>query len=217
MRSVHLISEPIAEYALRHTKPLPPLIEELRAVTRERMGRHARLASGPIEGTFLQVLAASLGARRILEVGTFTGFGALMMAAALPDDGQLITCELDPEPLAIARSFFARSPDGRKIEVREGPALDTLKSLQGPFELVFIDADKENYVGYYEAALPLLAPNGLIVADNVLWRGRVLAPENDEDQAVIDFSAHVQRDPRVTNVTLTAGDGLMIVRRRNGA
>ena len=214
MRSVNLISPQIADYALSHTKPLPPLIEEVLAVTRERMGRRALWASGPIEAPLLQIMALSLGARRIVELGTFTGFGALMMAAELPDAGELITCEVDPTCIEIARSFFARSPDGHKVTLREGPGLDTLRSLQGPVDLVFIDADKENYIGYYEAALPLLGPNGLIVADNVLWRGRVLAPENDEDQAVIAFADHVQRDPRVLNVTLTTGDGIMLIRRR---
>ncbi len=214
MRSARLLPEGIADYARAHTKPLPPLAEEVLAATRERMGRRASWASGPIEGWFLHVLALSIGARRIVELGTFTGFGALMMAAALPDDGELITCEVDPECIAIARGFFARSPDGHKITLREGPGVETLRSLEGPIDLVFIDADKENYINYYEAALPRLAPNGLIVADNVLWRGRVLAPENDEDQGVIAFNEHVQRDPRVLNVLLTMGDGVMLIRRR---
>jgi caffeoyl-CoA O-methyltransferase len=214
MRNARLLPEGIADYARDYTKALPPLAEEVLAATRERMGRRAAWASGPIEGTFLQVLALSIGARRIVELGTFTGFGALMMASALPDDGELITCEVDPECIAIARSFFARSPDGHKITLREGPGVDTLESLNGPVDLVFIDADKESYIAYYEAALPLLSPNGLIVADNVLWRGRVLAPENDEDRAVIAFADHVQRDPRALNVTLTTGDGVMLIRRR---
>src|SRR5437868_14216495 len=119
MRTARLLPEGIADYARAHTQPLDPLAEELLAATRERMGRRASWASGPIEGTFLQVLALSLSARRIVEVGTFTGFGALMMAAALPDDGELITCEVDSECIEIARSFFARSPDGRKITLRE--------------------------------------------------------------------------------------------------
>jgi caffeoyl-CoA O-methyltransferase len=214
LRSTRLLPEGIADYARAHTAPLPPLAEEVLAATRERMGRRASWASGPLEDWFLHILALSIGARRIVEVGTFTGFGALMMAAALPEGGELITCEVDPECTALARSFFARSPDRAKITLREGPALDTLKALQGPIDLVFIDADKENYVNYYEAALPLLAPNGLIAADNVLWRGRVLAPETDEDQGVIAFNEHVERDPRTLNVLLTTGDGVMLIRRR---
>jgi caffeoyl-CoA O-methyltransferase len=214
MQPDYHIPEGIAAYAYRHTTPLPSLLEELLTTTRERLGRRALWANGPVEATFLQVLATSLGARRILELGTFTGFSALMMAAALPDDGRVVTCEFDPEIARLARSFFDRSPHGRKIELREGPALETLKGLDGPFDLVFIDADKENYVAYYEAALPLLSPNGIIVADNVLWRGRVLHPETAEDQAIVAFAEHVQRDPRVINVLLPTGDGVMVIRRR---
>ena len=116
-RTVGVVPEAIEAYAARHTTPLPPLLEELQATTRARMGARAQMLSGHIEGTLLQFLAAAVGARRILELGTFTGFSALMLAAALPEDGQLITCEIDPEALAIARSFFARSPHGHKIAV----------------------------------------------------------------------------------------------------
>jgi caffeoyl-CoA O-methyltransferase len=172
------------------------------------------MLSGHLQGTFLQMLSASVGARRILEIGTFTGFSALMMAAALPDDGELITCDIDPEAIALARSFFARSPDGSKIDVREGPALDTLKTLEGPFDLVFIDADKESYIAYYEAALPLLAPNGVIAVDNVLWMGRVLDPQDDSDRVIVAFNEHVSRDERVWNMLLPIRDGVMLVRRR---
>jgi caffeoyl-CoA O-methyltransferase len=172
------------------------------------------MLSGRLEGTLLQMLAVSLGAQRILEIGTFTGFSALMMAAALPEDGKLITCEINPKAISIARSFFQRSPDGRKIELREGPALETLKTLAGPFDLVFIDADKETYTAYYEAALSLLAPNGLIAVDNVLWSGRVLNPEDDNSRAIAAFNEHVRQDQRVTQVILTVRDGLMLIRRR---
>jgi caffeoyl-CoA O-methyltransferase len=209
-----LVSEPIEDYAAAHSTPLPPLLEELIAETKEKMGGLALMLSGQLEGTLLQMLVASTGARRVLEIGTFTGFSAQMMAAALPEDGRLITCDVDPKALAIARSYFARSPHGGKIEVREGPALETLASLERPFDLVFIDADKTNYIAYYEAALGLLAPNGLIAIDNVLWSGRVLDPKEENDRAIVDFNAHVQADDRVTNVILTVRDGVMLVRRR---
>jgi caffeoyl-CoA O-methyltransferase len=204
----------LEDYAVSHTTPLPPLLEELIATTREKMGNRSLMICGHIEGTFLQMLAGSVGARRILEVGMFTGFSALMMAAALPDDGELITCDVDPEAIALARSFFARSPDGGKIDIREGPALDTLKTLQGPFDLVFIDADKENYIGYYEAALPLLAPNGVMAVDNVLWMGRVLDPKDESDRAIVAFNEHVHRDERVWNVMLPLRDGVTLIRRK---
>ena len=204
----------LESYAVSHTTPLSPLLEELIATTQEKMGNRSLMICGQLEGTFLQMLAASVGARRILEVGMFTGFSALMMAAALPDDGELITCDLDPEAIALARSFFARSPDGGKIDIRQGPALDTLKTLQGPFDLVFIDADKENYIGYYEAALPLLAPNGVIAVDNVLWMGRVLDPKDESDRAIVAFNEHVHRDERVWNVMLPLRDGVTLIRRK---
>ena len=171
------------------------------------------MLSGQLEGTLLQMLAASLGARRILEIGTFTGFSALMMAAALPEDGELVTCDVDPVAIELARGFFARSPDGGKIEIREGPALDTLKALEGPFDLVFVDADKENLTAYYEAVLPLLSPNGVIAVNKVLWFGRVLDPQNASDRGVAAFNDHVSKDDRVTQViVIVAGDGVMLIR-----
>jgi caffeoyl-CoA O-methyltransferase len=172
------------------------------------------MLSGQLQGTLLQMLAASVGARRILEVGTFTGFSALMMVAVLPDDGELITCEIDPEAIALARSFFDRSPHGGKIEIREGPALDTLKTLEGPFDFAFIDADKENLTAYYEAVLPMLAAKGVIAVDNVLWYGRVLDPKDESDRAIVAFNEHVSRDERVWNMLLPIRDGLMLIRHK---
>jgi caffeoyl-CoA O-methyltransferase len=170
---------------------------------------------GPVEGTFLQSLVASLEAKRVLEIGMFTGFSALMMAAALPDDGKLITCESNGRSIAFARTFFDRSPHGHKIDVLPGQALENLKHIEGPFDFVFIDADKENTTNYYEAVLPLLTPNGVIAVDNVLYNGDVLDPPPDDEnaQAMASFNDHVQRDPRVTNVLLTVRDGVLLIRR----
>ncbi|MGB2695689.1 MAG: class I SAM-dependent methyltransferase [Dehalococcoidia bacterium] len=208
-----LVPEEIEAYAQAHSTPLPALLQELTERTYAEMDA-PRMLSGQLEGTLLQVLIASLSARRVLEVGMFTGFSALMMAAALPDDGRLITCDVNAKAVAFARSFFERSPHGKKIEIREGPALDTMKSLDGPFDLIFIDADKPNYTNYYEAALDLLAPNGVIAVDNVIWSGRVLDPQNEQDHAIVSFNDHVQRDERVTNVILTVRDGIMLIRRK---
>jgi len=179
------------------------------------MGALSGMLSGQLEGTLLQMLVASLGAKRVLEIGMFTGFSALMMAAALPDDGTLITCDVSPQAIAFAKRYFARSPHGKKIEVREGPALETLQTLRGPFDFVFIDADKLNYVNYYEAALALLAPNGVIAVDNVLWSGNVLDPKADDEnaQAIVAFNRRVQEDARVTNVILTVRDGVTLIRK----
>lgn len=207
-----LVPEEIERYAMAHTTPLPRLLEELVSVTQERFGARARMLSGQLEGTLLQLLIASMNAKRVLEIGTFTGFAAQMMAAALPKDGELITCDVDAEAIEVARSFFERSPHGHRISLRAGPALETMRSLRPGFDLVFIDADKESYIDYYEEALRLLSPNGLIAVDNVLWSGRVLNPKEESDKAIVAFNEHVSRDERVTQVVLTVRDGLMLVR-----
>lgn len=209
-----LVPEEIEAYAAAHTTPVPPLIEELIAETQREFGALARMLSGHIEGTLLQTLIAASGAKRVLEIGMFTGCSALMMAAALPADGSLVTCDINPKAIAIAKKYFAKSSHGGKIEVREGPALDTLKTLAGPFDLIFIDADKGNYSNYYDSALPLLAPSGIIAVDNVLWSGKVLDPKEPDDHAIVAFNAHVAADDRVTQVMLTVRDGLTLIRRK---
>lgn len=209
-----LVPEEIERYVAEHSEPLPPLMEELVAETNEVMGERAVMLSGQIEAALLQTLIASLGATRVLEVGMFTGFSALMMAAALPEDGRLITCEINDKAIALAQRYFARSPHGSKIKIRRGPAIDTLRELEAPFDLVFIDADKTNYTNYYEAALELLAPQGVIAVDNVLWSGDVLNPKDDDGKAIVAFNKHIQADDRVTNVILTVRDGISLIRRR---
>lgn len=209
---ITLVSPEIEQYAVDHTTPLPDYLEELTRVTYENMASPGML-TGPVEGTLLQFLVWATNARRVLEIGTFTGFSAQMMAAALPDDGVLVTCDINPEAAKMARQYFARSPHGRKIELRLGEALETLKSLNGPFDLVFIDADKASYVAYYDRALELLSPNGIIAVDNVLWSGRVLDPKSESDHAIVGFNRHVRQDPRVRHVLLPVRDGVMLVRR----
>jgi caffeoyl-CoA O-methyltransferase len=145
----------------------------------------------------------------------FTGYSALCFAEAIPEDGTVITCEVDEEPAAVARRYMARSPVGNRIEIRMGPALDTMRVLSGPFDLIFIDADKINYLNYYRRALDLLTPQGVIVIDNVLWDGDVLQePPPDERTAVIqELNRTVAADPRVTAVLVTIRDGVLVVRR----
>ncbi len=209
----HSLTSPEVDlYATEHTAAPPSYLVDLPRVSQERMGS-ARMISGPMVAGLLQMLVRASGAERVLEIGCFTGYSALMMAEALPDDGILITCDEDPKSAEVAREFFAKSPHGHKVELRLGRALDTLRSLDGPFDFVFIDADKANMSGYYERALELLSPGGLIAIDNVLLDGRVIDPETETDRAIAGFNQHVQNDPRVKNVLLPVRDGVMVVRR----
>lgn len=204
----------IEAYAQAHSDQQPPLLDELEKVTREKFGQLSRMQVGALEGAVLSMLAKLVNAKRVLEVGTFTGCSALAFAAALPEGGEVVTCDVEPKHVEVAQSFFDRSPHGKKIHVKLGDARATLKSLQGPFDLVFLDADKGGYATYYELALPLLRQGGLVVADNTLWSGRVLAPKDDDDRALVAFNAMVAKDPRVDRVMLTVRDGVTLARKK---
>ncbi len=210
---IPIVDPALEEYCRRHSSSPDPLLDELAAYTQSHC-QWPQMLTGPVEGTFLRLLVQLNGARRVLEVGTFTGYSALSMAAGLPDDGELITCEIDAERARIAQSFFDRSAHGRKISILLAPALETLAGLDGAFDLVFLDADKENYVNYYDAVLPKLKRGGLLVADNVLWSGKVLDPKEKSDQAIVAFNDHVARDAQVEHVMLSVRDGMMLVRKR---
>ena len=203
----------VEQFAREHTEPDTDLYVRLREEA-YRIMDSPQMQVDIIEGRFLQMLVRLSGAKTILELGMFTGYSALMMAEALPNDGQLITCEIDAKAAALARRYFAESPHGDKITIRMGPAFDTIKTLTGPLDLVFMDADKGNYSNYYEACLPLLKSRGLIVADNVLWSGKVLDPQDVNDHAIVAFNRLVQSDPRVENVCLTVRDGMMLAWKR---
>ncbi len=207
------IDEAVEQFAHDHTKPESQLFGRLREETYREM-QSPQMQVGRIEGQFLKMLVRLTGARRVLEIGMFTGYSGLMMAEGLPDDGRLITCDVNPKAEAIASRYFAESEHGHKIEIRMGPALDTIKTLTEPLDMVFIDADKTNYLNYYEAVMPLVRPGGLIVADNVLWSGRVLNPEDDDSRAIVEFDKRVSEDPRVENVCLTVRDGMMLAWKR---
>ncbi len=210
---VPLVDERLAAYAEAHTTPRPPLFDELRRVTLERTTA-PQMQVGAVEGTLLKLLCATLGARRVIEVGTFTGWSALCMAEALPEGGRIVTCDVDPAATAIAREFFDRSPHGAKIEIRMGDALGTIAALgDEPFDLAFIDADKARYRAYYAALLPRLRPGGLFVADNTLWSGRVLDPKSDDDRGIAAFNDAVVADRRVEVVQLSVRDGVTIARK----
>lgn len=211
---IPVVPKPIEDYCLAHTSPVDPLLDELATYTRAHC-KLPQMLTGPVEGTFLRMLVEVSGARRVLEIGTYTGYSALSMATGLPDDGKLMTCDIDADTNAIARSFWARSPHGKKIEPHLGPALETLAQFPADmqFDFVFIDADKENYLNYYEAVLPRLRPGDLIAADNTLWSGRVLDPKEKSDHAIVAFNAHVARDVRVEQVLLSVRDGVLLIRK----
>ena len=174
------------------------------------------MLTGTIEGRFLELLVHGLQARRVLELGTFSGYGTLSMAAGLPPDGRIDSCEISEEHAAVARRYIERTGYADRITVHVGPALDSIRSLEGEFDFVFIDADKENYVAYYEEVLPRLSPTGLIAADNTLWSGRIL-DESDQEastKAIRAFNDHVAADSRVVSVMLTVRDGVTLIRRK---
>jgi caffeoyl-CoA O-methyltransferase len=209
-----IVPEDVERYAEEHTTPPPGLLAELAEETRATLPAPGML-TGTVEGRFLEFLVYASRARRVLEIGTYSGYSALAMAAALPPDGRLDTCEVEPRHVEVARRYIERSPYRERITVHLGPALETIERLEGGFDLVFIDADKENYRNYYEATLPRLADGGLVVADNTLWSGRVVdgSDTSDSSRAIAAFNEHVRSDPRVTSVMLTVRDGVTLIRR----
>ena len=213
----YVVDDDVEAYAVAHSSPEADWLVALAAETREVSEAHGMMV-GALEGRFLEFLVFMTRARRVLEIGTFTGYSALSMAAALPPDGRIVTCDIDPDTNAVARGHAASSPYRDRIELRLGPALDTIATLDGPFDLVLIDADKESYLAYYEAVLPKLAERGVIVVDNVLWSGRVL----DQSDATVDtrairaFNDAVAADPRVVSVMLTVRDGVSLIRLAEG-
>ncbi len=210
---MHFIDRDLEDYAARHSKPVPRIMEEMREYTWANIDL-PQMQVGPIEGNFLKVLVRITGAKRIVEVGTFTGYSGLMMASALPDDGELITCEVDQQNAGVARRFFDKSPHGHKITIELGPAAETLARQEGPFDMAFIDADKVNYIRYLDLILPMMRPGGLIVADNVLWSGRVLDPPDEQDdstRALVAFSEHVSKQAELDKVMLTVRDGMTLI------
>jgi caffeoyl-CoA O-methyltransferase len=200
----------IEEYAERHSKPLSDTHAKLWLETFSKT-RNPGMMVGAIEGAFLKMLVRVTGARRILEIGTFTGYSALAWAEALPKDGRVVTCDVNREAVAIAKRYFAQSQHGHKIEVKLGPALESLKVLTGPFDICFIDADKVNYGAYYDACMELVRGRGLIVLDNMLQGGRVLSPNDGSAKAIDGLNQRIRRDARVENVLLPVRDGIMLV------
>ena len=209
-----LISAEIEAYAQAHSMAESEVCHALRSET-HKLTDCPQMLVGPLEGAFLKMMTQLVQAKRVLEIGMFTGYSALCFAEVLPEDGTVTTCEIDEESAALARRFIARSPHGNKITIRMGPALETMRELHGPFDLIFIDADKQNYLNYYRRAKDLLARNGLILIDNVLWDGDVLLqpPPDERTASIQQLNRVVASDPDVSAVLVTIRDGVLVVRK----
>jgi caffeoyl-CoA O-methyltransferase len=214
--SLQPVPDIVSAYADRHTTPDDALLSELAQHT---LGTHphAHMLSGHVQGQLLSQISRMVSPRRILEIGTFTGYSALCLAKGLVAEGQLHTIEIREEDAATARRFFDRSDDGHRMHIHTGDACHVIEALKEAWDLVFIDADKVNYTRYYESVLPRTRPGGWIIADNVLFHGQVLQdPVKGKHAIAIDaFNNHVRHDPRVEHVMLTVRDGLMLIRKKN--
>lgn len=209
-----IVRPKVEHYAETHTTPNREHLEKLAEETRQSSDKSYMMV-GPMEGRLLAMLVYALRPRLVLEIGTFTGFSALAMAETLPADGRIITCEVDLRHAEIATRHIKASPYADRIEVRVGPAMNTLRELTGPFDLVFIDADKTGYSDYYQAVLPKLSKRGLLAVDNTLHLGQVVSDrEVPADVAAIrQFNDLVRDDPRVEQVVLTVREGLTLIRQ----
>jgi caffeoyl-CoA O-methyltransferase len=209
-----VVESGVEQYAEEHTSPDGELFERLAAETHEKTTA-PQMMVGRLEGRFLGTLVRSLRARRVLELGTFTGYSSISMALALPAGGRIVTCDVNEETTAIARRYAEEAGVADRIDYRLGPGLETIAELDEPFDLIFIDADKPNYVNYYDATLPLLADGGLMVVDNTLWSGQVADPDDQDENtlAIRALNDRVLEDPRVENVLLTVRDGMNLVWR----
>ena len=206
----------IENYAQLHSSPESEVLKKLNRETHAKILR-PRMLSGHMQGKLLEMISCMMQPERILEIGTYTGYSAICMARGLKKNGKLFTIDHNPELEEFTRSFFLEAGLSDKIEYLIGEAVDILPTLKGPFDLAFIDADKENYKFYYEQVLEKLKPGGVILADNVLWSGKVLSKDaangDPEAEALIDFNEFIQQDKRVENLLLPFRDGLTIIRK----
>jgi caffeoyl-CoA O-methyltransferase len=209
-----IVDPALESYAEAHTTAPPPHLEALASELRVTLDS-PHMMVGRLEGRYLEMLVYALGARSVLEIGTFGGYSSLAMAPGLAPGGRIVSCEISPVHAEFARRHIAASPYAGSIEVVVGPALDTIATLPGPFDLVFIDADKAAYPEYFEAVLGKLAPRGLIAADNTLWSGHVLDPSDttEDTEALRRFNDALATDPRVVVVQTTVRDGVTLIRR----
>lgn len=210
-----IVPEEIEAYAAAHTTPPDELLAELAEETKATL-RAPQMLTGPIEGRLLELLVHGIQARRVLELGTYSGYSSLSMAAGLQEGGHIDTCEVDEQHAEVAKRYIERSPYADRITVHLGPALETIDRLEGDFDFVFIDADKVNYMNYYEALVPRLAPTGLMAIDNTLWSGRVIddSDDSEETRAIRELNDRIAGDDRVVAVQLSVRDGVTLIRRR---
>ena len=208
------LPEKISRYIAQHSVREPRVLRELRAATAKLP--MAGMQIGADQGQFMAILVRMMGAKRCLEIGTFTGYSALAVALALPKDGRIVCCDVSEEWTAIGRRFWKKAGVEKKIDLRIAPALETLKKLKGPFDFAFIDADKENYLAYYERCLKLLRRGGVIAVDNVLWSGEV-ANDGARDATTValrEFNDALHEDRRVDIALLSIGDGVTLALKK---
>jgi caffeoyl-CoA O-methyltransferase len=208
-----LVEESIDRYAHRYTHREPRWLQALEERTYREM-EDPEMLTGRVQGRLLKLIVQLSRPRFVFEVGTYTGYSALSMAEGLEEDGRILTCEISAAAQKMAQEAFDGSPYGGRIEIRMGPALDTIRSLDREIDLAFIDADKERYPVYYEEVLTRTRRGGILIFDNMLWSGKVVAPKDDTTRAIAALNETIARDERVENVLLTVRDGIQLVRKR---
>ncbi len=210
---MHFIDEAIQRYAETHTDLEPEILRQLAEETRAGVPVPEML-SGHLQGRLLALLSRLVRPRQILEVGTYTGYSAICLAEGLAKNGTLHTIDIDPGLQPIIQRYLEKAGLSEQVVLHTGDAADIIPALEGPFQLVFLDADKVRYPLYFDLVIEKVTPGGLIIADNVLWSGKVLEKEQDEDtRALAEYSRKVQADPRVSNLLLPVRDGLMIAQK----
>ena len=217
MAKITSLTQDLYRFMLRNRTAEEQLLGELRRETEQMIGRLAGMMISEEQGLLLRILVAAIGARRVVEVGTFTGYSAACMAAALPADGRLVCCDVSQEWTSIGVPYWRRGGLSDRIDLRIAPALDTLRELpsQPPIDFAFVDADKDNYVAYFEALLPKLRPNGLLAFDNVMWHNWMMDAANQDAETIgiREFNDHILGDPRIETVMLHVGDGVTLIRK----
>ncbi len=206
----------IEKYAREHSMAEMPVLARLSRATHLRT-HQPQMLSGHLQGAFLQMISHMIQPAAILEIGTFTGYSAICLAQGLRQGGKLITLDCNPEMEDFAKPYFEEAGLSNKIKMLTGDASDIIAKLDGPFDLVFIDADKENYIKYFDLVFPKVAPGGYIFADNTLWYGRVLQPDAESDRetaGIVHFNKHIQQHAGIDHVLLPVRDGIMMVRKK---